>query len=139
MTDHFALASSVGTAAVHWASDGGSGSNIFLSVYSIHALRRRARRCDYPEWSTRQQSSPNPGAFAAYPRRRDLSRTEFAADSPLEGDGFELSVPRQKTAFSRLPVRITVSGALSAPFAKLARNFLATARPAGPIIICRLS
>ena len=32
MIDHFALASSVGTAAVHWGSDGGSGSNIFLSV-----------------------------------------------------------------------------------------------------------
>jgi hypothetical protein len=32
MTDHFALANSVGTAAVHWASDGGSGTNIFLSV-----------------------------------------------------------------------------------------------------------
>ena len=32
MIDHFALASSVGTAAVHWAPDAGSGSNIFLSV-----------------------------------------------------------------------------------------------------------
>jgi fibronectin-binding autotransporter adhesin len=32
MTDHFSLASSVGTPAVHWASDGGSGTNIFLSV-----------------------------------------------------------------------------------------------------------
>jgi fibronectin-binding autotransporter adhesin len=32
MIDHFALAGSVGTAAVHWASDGGSGSNIFLST-----------------------------------------------------------------------------------------------------------
>ncbi len=32
MTDHFTLASSVGTPAVHWASDGGSGTNIFLSV-----------------------------------------------------------------------------------------------------------
>jgi hypothetical protein len=32
MTDHFSLASSVGTPAVHWASDGGSGANIFLSV-----------------------------------------------------------------------------------------------------------
>jgi len=32
MTDHFTLANSVGTAAVHWASDGGSGTNIFLSV-----------------------------------------------------------------------------------------------------------
>jgi fibronectin-binding autotransporter adhesin len=32
MIDHFSLASSVGTAAVHWGSDGGSGSNIFLSV-----------------------------------------------------------------------------------------------------------
>jgi hypothetical protein len=32
MIDHFALASSVGTPAVHWASDGGSGTNIFLSV-----------------------------------------------------------------------------------------------------------
>src|SRR5215472_1801881 len=32
MTDHFALANSVGTAAVHWASDGGSCTNIFLSV-----------------------------------------------------------------------------------------------------------
>ena len=32
MIDHFALASSLGTAAVHWGSDGGSGSNIFLSV-----------------------------------------------------------------------------------------------------------
>jgi hypothetical protein len=32
MTDHFTLASSVGTAAVHWGSDGGSGTNIFLSV-----------------------------------------------------------------------------------------------------------
>jgi hypothetical protein len=31
MIDHFALASSVGTAAVHWVSDGGAGSNIFLS------------------------------------------------------------------------------------------------------------
>jgi len=32
MTDHFTLLSSVGTPAVHWASDGRSGSNIFLSV-----------------------------------------------------------------------------------------------------------
>jgi hypothetical protein len=32
MTDHFTLANSVGTPAVHWASDGGSGTNIFLSV-----------------------------------------------------------------------------------------------------------
>jgi hypothetical protein len=32
MTDHFTLANSVGSAAVHWASDGGSGTNIFLSV-----------------------------------------------------------------------------------------------------------
>jgi hypothetical protein len=32
MIDHFALASSVGTAAVHWVSDGGAGTNIFLSV-----------------------------------------------------------------------------------------------------------
>jgi fibronectin-binding autotransporter adhesin len=32
MTDHFTLASSVGTAAVHWGSDGGSGTNIFFSV-----------------------------------------------------------------------------------------------------------
>ena len=32
MIDHFAMANSVGTAAVHWGSDGGSGSNIFLSV-----------------------------------------------------------------------------------------------------------
>src|SRR5262249_50262161 len=32
MTDHFTLANSVGTAAVHWASDGASGTNIFLSV-----------------------------------------------------------------------------------------------------------
>jgi fibronectin-binding autotransporter adhesin len=32
MIDHFALASSVGTAAVHWVSDGGTGSNIFLST-----------------------------------------------------------------------------------------------------------
>ena len=32
MIDHFALASSVGTAAVHWVSDGGAGSNIFLST-----------------------------------------------------------------------------------------------------------
>jgi large repetitive protein len=32
MTDHFALAGSVGTPAVHWVSDGGSGTNIFLSV-----------------------------------------------------------------------------------------------------------
>jgi hypothetical protein len=31
MIDHFALASSVGTATVHWVSDGGTGSNIFLS------------------------------------------------------------------------------------------------------------
>jgi hypothetical protein len=31
MIDHFALASSVGTAAVHWVSDGSAGSNIFLS------------------------------------------------------------------------------------------------------------
>jgi hypothetical protein len=30
MIDHFALASSVGTAAVHWVSDGAAGSNIFL-------------------------------------------------------------------------------------------------------------
>jgi hypothetical protein len=32
MIDHFALAGSVGTAAVHWAPDAGSGTNIFLSV-----------------------------------------------------------------------------------------------------------
>jgi hypothetical protein len=32
MTDHFTLASSVGTPAVHWASDGGAGVNIFLST-----------------------------------------------------------------------------------------------------------
>ena len=32
MIDHFALASSVGTPTVHWASDGSAGSNIFLSV-----------------------------------------------------------------------------------------------------------
>jgi hypothetical protein len=32
MTDHFALAASVGTPTVHWASDGSSGTNIFLSV-----------------------------------------------------------------------------------------------------------
>jgi hypothetical protein len=32
MTDHFTLANSVGTPAVHWASDGGAGTNIFLSV-----------------------------------------------------------------------------------------------------------
>jgi hypothetical protein len=32
MIDHFALASSVGTAAVHWTSDGRTGSNIFLST-----------------------------------------------------------------------------------------------------------
>ena len=32
MIDHFALASSVGTAVVHWGSDGGAGSNIFLST-----------------------------------------------------------------------------------------------------------
>jgi hypothetical protein len=31
MTDNFNLASSMGTAAVHWASDGAAGSNIFLS------------------------------------------------------------------------------------------------------------
>jgi hypothetical protein len=32
MTDHFTLANSVGTAAVHWGSDGHTGSNIFLST-----------------------------------------------------------------------------------------------------------
>ncbi len=32
MLDHFALASSVGTPTVHWASDGSAGSNIFLST-----------------------------------------------------------------------------------------------------------
>ena len=32
MIDHFALASSVGTAVVHWVSDGRTGSNIFLST-----------------------------------------------------------------------------------------------------------
>jgi hypothetical protein len=32
MTDHFALGNPVGAAAVHWAPDGGSGTNIFLSV-----------------------------------------------------------------------------------------------------------
>jgi hypothetical protein len=32
MTDHFALFNAVGAATVHWASDGGSGTNIFLSV-----------------------------------------------------------------------------------------------------------
>jgi fibronectin-binding autotransporter adhesin len=32
MIDHFSLASSVGTAAVHWVSDGHTGSNIFLST-----------------------------------------------------------------------------------------------------------
>ena len=32
MIDHFALANSAGTAAVHWASDGSSGTNIFLGV-----------------------------------------------------------------------------------------------------------
>jgi hypothetical protein len=32
MIDHFSLASSVGAAAVHWGTDGGGGSNIFLST-----------------------------------------------------------------------------------------------------------
>jgi hypothetical protein len=32
MIDHFALHNSVGSAAVHWASDAGSGSNIFLAT-----------------------------------------------------------------------------------------------------------
>jgi hypothetical protein len=32
MTDHFALFNAVGAATVHWASDGGSGTNLFLSV-----------------------------------------------------------------------------------------------------------
>src|ERR1700731_1986318 len=31
----------------------------------------------------------------------------FATDSPLEGDGFELSVPRQKDSVFEVPVRIT--------------------------------
>ena len=32
MIDHFALYNSVGSAAVHWVSDGRTGSNIFLST-----------------------------------------------------------------------------------------------------------
>ncbi len=32
-------------------------------------------------------------------------RTEFAADSPLEGDGFEPSVPHKKQPFLAAPVR----------------------------------
>src|SRR6516165_11673396 len=32
-------------------------------------------------------------------------RTEFAADSPLEGDGFEPSVPHKKQPFLATPVR----------------------------------
>src|SRR5580692_9402167 len=32
--------------------------------------------------------------------RWDLPRSEFAPDSPLEGDGFELPVPREKASFA---------------------------------------
>ena len=48
---------------------------------------------------------PEYGAFAGIANAgkhvgRDPEASEFAADSPVEGNGFELSVPRRKTGGS---------------------------------------
>ena len=38
-------------------------------------------------------------------RAAEPLKIKFAPDSPLEGDGFELSVPRYKRCFLTLPIR----------------------------------
>jgi hypothetical protein len=62
-------------------------------------------------WSPQEQqrfSRSAPSTNPAYPNM--IEEVRFAPDSPLEGDGFELSVPRQRISVYRVIRSVACEG-----------------------------
>jgi hypothetical protein len=69
-------------------------------------LQRRLEGLSKTDWGSKQAVVIEPEPRRQSHRRSCLSQIKFATDSPLEGDGFEPSVPRERDyAFQDRPVR----------------------------------